>query len=172
MNVAAIILQKIIRGRVIQEQMHLGKERKLNLIDEIRSRKNTTIKFQPSLEVSSPSLDALETIQSEYVSVKLDFLTKEIVRLREHQRLTLIANQADRTRRQRDAEESGRRIRALADSKKSDAIFSKIIGVYQHSVDSWLDDLISKSIDSISQVQALDKVLSGIQKMDKFRSDW
>lgn len=36
---AAILLQKIIRGRAAQNTMYYGKERRLNLIDELRTRR-------------------------------------------------------------------------------------------------------------------------------------
>ena len=35
---AAILLQKLIRGRVAQNTMYYGKERRLNLINELRTR--------------------------------------------------------------------------------------------------------------------------------------
>ena len=36
---AAILLQKLIRGRVAQNNMYYGKERRLNLINELRTRR-------------------------------------------------------------------------------------------------------------------------------------
>ncbi|KAJ3035765.1 Cilia- and flagella-associated protein 91, partial [Rhizophlyctis rosea] len=38
MEVAALLLQKIIRGRIAQNAMYQGKERRLNLINELRTR--------------------------------------------------------------------------------------------------------------------------------------
>lgn len=46
-------------------------------------------------------------IQSEYVGKTIDFLTKELQRLREDRRIAIMVKLADRTRRMREAEESG-----------------------------------------------------------------
>jgi hypothetical protein len=46
-------------------------------------------------------------VQAEYVGKTLDFLTKELVRLREEKRLAAMVKLADRTRRMREAQESG-----------------------------------------------------------------
>lgn len=47
------------------------------------------------------------TVQAELVGQTLDFLTKELVRLREEKRIAAIVKLAERTRTMREAEESG-----------------------------------------------------------------
>ena len=47
------------------------------------------------------------SIQSEYVGKTLDFLTKELVRLREERKIAAMVMLAERTRKLREAEESG-----------------------------------------------------------------
>jgi hypothetical protein len=56
-------------------------------------------------------------IQAEYVGKHLDFLTKELVRLREERRIAAMVRYAERTRRLREAEESGKRLRLFPKSK-------------------------------------------------------
>jgi hypothetical protein len=46
--------------------------------------------------------------QAEYVGSRLDFLTKELVRLREEKRIAAMVKLASRTRRIREAAESGK----------------------------------------------------------------
>jgi hypothetical protein len=48
-------------------------------------------------------------VQAEYLGKTLDFLTKQLVRLREEKRIAAVVKLAERTRRMREAEESGAR---------------------------------------------------------------
>ena len=47
-------------------------------------------------------------VQAEYVGKTLDFLTKELVRLREERRIAAMVKFAELTRRKREAEETGK----------------------------------------------------------------
>jgi hypothetical protein len=46
-------------------------------------------------------------VQAEYVGKTLDFLSKELVRLREERRIAAMVRLAERTRKMREAEETG-----------------------------------------------------------------
>lgn len=59
---AAILLQKLIRGRTVQNTMYYGKERRLNLIDELRTRRQVRQDMDiPISEGLDVSLDQLSS---------------------------------------------------------------------------------------------------------------
>ena len=175
MQVAAILLQKLLRGRLVQNAMYQGKERRLTLINELRTRyllKDHT-KTQMELKETKEAENVFEQeIQSEYIGQQLDFLTKELVRLREERRIAVMVKLADRTRRMREAEESGRRQLELQRRQQEDAIFKEIMGVNQETVDSYLENLFLESIDHTSNIQAKDQVREYASKIDELCQQW
>lgn len=118
----------------------IGKERRLELISELRVRRALYESSMESTEDLSGSLaslsfllnnpptkdmrekeqveevinpdDRLETlfessVQAEMVGQILDFMSKEVKRLREERRVLALVKLAERTRRAREAEETG-----------------------------------------------------------------
>jgi hypothetical protein len=179
---SALVIQKIIRGRISQNLMYHGKERRKELISELRIRQmHRAVISQP--ETVSPSKpvhseekrrissidsekdqdrpklsqlgsaastrltsgtkmvaadstpkttdnsqefeytdtskktdihEVLAPIQSEYTARSIDFLTKELVRLRQEQLISAVVRMAERTRRMREggtASQKHRRVR-------------------------------------------------------------
>lgn len=100
----------------------------------------------------------LAPLQSEYVAQTLDFLTKELTRLRQEQVIAAVVRLAERTRRLREAEEAGRRVEELQRREISDAVFKQIIAVNSQTVDSYLEGVIESSVDYTSATQARVKV--------------
>ncbi|KAI8925846.1 solute carrier, TRAMD3 or PAT1-domain-containing protein [Entophlyctis helioformis] len=221
MEVAAILLQKLIRGRICQNLMYQGKERRLNLINELRTRHmlekatgeadgptkvhvymslgerdgvdpKTQPAFLPNAIGELPfdleeephanidygvaramtQAEKLESmfetsVQGEYVGKTLDFLTKELVRLREERRIAAMVKLAERTRRMREAEESGRRQMEIKRRKQEDDVFRQTMQVHQETVDTYLEDIIMSSIDRTASVQARDQVHQYAIKVDE-----
>ena len=79
----------------------------------------------------------------------LDFLSKELVRLQEERRVHAFAMLAEKQRRIREAEESGKRQREEALRAKQNEIFRQIAGVHHTSVETYLEDIL---IDSTTHV--------------------
>ncbi|RKO83894.1 hypothetical protein BDK51DRAFT_33266, partial [Blyttiomyces helicus] len=94
------------------------------------------------------------SLQAEYISKTLDFLTKELVRLREERRISAMVKLAERTRRMRESEESGRRQAEIKRRKEEDEVFRQMMKVHQETVDSYLEDVIAGSVDETASVQA------------------
>ena len=64
----------------------------------------------PADDLSSPDWLAKlfeSNVQAEYVGKTLDFLSKELLRLREERRISAMVRLAERTRKMREAEETG-----------------------------------------------------------------
>ena len=96
--------------------MYEGKIKRAELIKELRSVeywKSAGISEKEN-EIYDAYLDKLtngliDAIQGQQISQSLDYLSKEMIRIRQEQKITLIVNQAENERRKREAEEMGRR---------------------------------------------------------------
>ena len=64
--------------------------------------------MHPTLDLTNIDMYFESNIQGEYIGLTLDFLSKELVRLREERRIAAMVKLAERTRRMREAEESGK----------------------------------------------------------------
>ncbi|KAI8853400.1 solute carrier, TRAMD3 or PAT1-domain-containing protein [Chytridium lagenaria] len=225
MELSSLLLQKLIRGRISQNLMYQGKERRLQLINELRTRqtikratehqlenalhrhavvegeeetKHEEIEFgrrgsTPKSRVGSSRKasgkgfavdyeedseeDVTLSIQegeeyhpekptSEYVGRTLDFLSKEIVRLREERRISAMVKLAERTRKLREAEEKDRREAELQRRREEDEVFRQIMHIHQETVESYLEDVISGSIDQTASIQARMEVREYAEKIN------
>lgn len=126
-------------------------------------------------------------VEAEYVGKRLDFITKELVRLREEQRIAAMVRFAERTRRMREAEERGilkkylnkigQREAELLRREKEDEIFKQFMEVHQETVESYLEDIIIQSTNETTDVQArqyvveyaaqLNKIVDGLSAKDE-----
>ncbi|TPX61858.1 hypothetical protein PhCBS80983_g00885 [Powellomyces hirtus] len=229
MEVSAIMLQKLIRGRVAQNMMYQGKQRRQHLISELRTRQSfpSAIKGRPTRITSYPPVaaaaagdaaygssaddaaaagdaaaaaalgegetleDAVEEAVREgvqvilnsespipagsepytethetpaipllptYVSRTLHHLTTDLVRLREEHRLSALVKLAERTRRMREAAESGTRQAELARRVVEDEVFRQIMGVHRESVQTFLEDVVAGVGDRVAGAEAREKV--------------
>ncbi|KAJ3214889.1 Cilia- and flagella-associated protein 91 [Dinochytrium kinnereticum] len=257
MELAALLLQKLIRGRISQNLMYQGKERRLQLINELRTRQTIKRATEHQLEnaalhnraphngnalsevlddaevaggkpdgdsegrrvsssrsgtgsrsgssrkasgkgfladyqeeseedlaiadqegeefyiektdTSSPAwLEKLfeSNVQAEYVGRTLDFLSKEIVRLREERRISAMVKLAERTRKLREAEEKDRREAELLRRKEEDEVFRQIMHIHQETVESYLEDIISGSVEQTASIQARKQVREYAEKIN------
>ena len=86
---ALILLQRLMRGRAIQNMMFEGKEKRLDLIAELRATEEW--KAASELEEEKVLIEnyqervldgASEALQSKIISKTLDHLSKELVRFK------------------------------------------------------------------------------------------
>ncbi|ESN94403.1 hypothetical protein HELRODRAFT_149301, partial [Helobdella robusta] len=171
-KLAITFLQQMIRGRHSQATMLQGKEERMELIKELRSthallqseqsfieaHKQKTLEEQDlraRLVTRDDVVDSLiSELEGETLSDCLDFLTKELDRLKEERRIEAFVMLAERNRRIREAEESGMRQIEERRRREADEAFKQIVKVHQDTVDSYLEDIILKTIDSNADMQA------------------
>mmetsp|Transcript_21620 Transcript_21620/g.3547 ORF Transcript_21620/g.3547 Transcript_21620/m.3547 type:complete len:106 (-) Transcript_21620:345-662(-) len=79
-----------------------------------------------------------EAVQGEYVAQALDTLAKELVRLKEEQKIAAIVTLAERKRREKECEESGRRQAEEILRAREDSLFREVMDTHQGTVDSYL----------------------------------
>ncbi|KAJ8283072.1 hypothetical protein COCON_G00055910 [Conger conger] len=88
----------------------------------------------------------------------LDFLSKELQRLQEERRIHAFTLLAERHRRMREAEESGRRQAEERRRREEDEIFRQVVLVHQATVDLYLEDVILSSIEKTADEQAREEI--------------
>lgn len=171
-QLAVIFIQQIIRGRAIQNNMFEGKEKRKELIKELRSthalqgkeqsmrqheqKATLALQRQRRLHEHKESLidESLASLESRSMGDMFDFLTKELVRLQEERRIHAFSMLAERQRRIREAEESGRRQVEIRRRREEDEIFKQVVKTHQTTVDTYLENIIVGSIDNTADSQA------------------
>nr|XP_003469271.1 cilia- and flagella-associated protein 91 [Cavia porcellus] len=171
-EMAVIYLQKLLRGRVIQNMMFEGKEKRLELIQELRTshalqedeklvkkaEKQVTLALQRQRNLHEHKVSRIENhlagLEGRVLADMLDFLSKELVRLQEERRIHAFAMLAERQRRMREAEESGRRQVEQRRLQEEDQIFKEVIKVHRSTVTSYLEDIILNTEENTAEEQA------------------
>lgn len=158
MEHAVILLQRLLRGRAVQNTMYEGKERRLELIKELRTDELYTAAQDEddSTALSNDDLAAgvVDSMQAEIVGSSLDRMSKELRRYTEERRVAELVREAERTRRIREAEESGRRQKEIIQRAVAEECFQQVMRVHQASAASFLDDLVVEVIESTAAEQA------------------
>lgn len=162
-ELSVIFLQQLIRGRAVQSMMFEGKEKRRELIKELRSthalqRQEQLAKKEERLATLALQRqrrlhqhrewtveEVLGDVEGQSLGNLADFLTKELVRLQEERRVHAFAMLAERQRRIREAEESGRRQVEERRRREEDEIFKQMVKVQQETVDTYLQDIILQS---------------------------
>ncbi|NXM34198.1 CFA91 protein, partial [Oxyruncus cristatus] len=99
----------------------------------------------------------------------LDFLSKELVRLQQERKIHALVMLAERQRRMREAEESGRRQVEERRRQEEDEIFRQameqyfgvlfqVVKVQHRTIDTYLEDIILSSMERAAEEQAREEV--------------
>ncbi|CAM9681629.1 unnamed protein product [Bubo scandiacus] len=175
-ELAVICLQKLLRGRAIQNMMFEGKEKRLELIQELRTthalqedgqlllkaKEQMTQALQQQHDLQMHKLSSVENHlareEGRALANTFDFLSKELVRLQEERKIHAFVMLAERQRRMREAEESGRRQVEERRRREEDEIFRQVVKVHQSTIDSYLEDIILSSMENTAEEQAREEV--------------
>uniref|UniRef100_A0A8C0V1I5 Cilia- and flagella-associated protein 91 n=1 Tax=Cyanistes caeruleus TaxID=156563 RepID=A0A8C0V1I5_CYACU len=167
-DLAVICLQKLLRGRALQNMMFEGKEKHLDLIQELRTSHalqedgQLLLKAQKqmtlSLQRQHESQMHLATVEGRSLANMLDFLSKELVRLQEERKNHALALLAQRQRRMREAEESGRRQLEESQRQEEDELFRQVVHIQDRTIDTYLEDIILSSMERTAEEQAREEV--------------
>ncbi|KAM6288722.1 cilia- and flagella-associated protein 91 [Spheniscus humboldti] len=175
-ELAVICLQKLLRGRAIQNMMFEGKEKRLELIRELRTthalqedgqlllkaEEEMTLALQQQHDLQMHKLSSVENHlareEGRVLANIFDFLSKELVRLQEERKIHAFVMLAERQRRMREAEESGRRQVEERRRQEEDEIFKQVVKVHQSTIDSYLEDIILSSMENTAEEQAREEI--------------
>ena len=161
---ALILLQRMLRGRAVQNYMFEGKEKRLDLIAELR--RTGEIAQLSDNEQEKALIEAYrerimdsmaDGVQGSLISEALDSLSKELVRLKQEQRISFMVRLAEERRRKQESEESGRRQAEEVLRAREDSLYREVVTTNQTTVDSYLTHLFTNAVRDASQQQALDE---------------
>jgi len=159
----------------MQNMMFEGKEKRLDLIQELRvteewKESNNNEEEHALIQNYQDRLadGVAEGLQASIISKTMDNLSKELVRLKQERRIAGMVRLAEDVRRKREAEESGRRQAEQILREREDVLYSELMGVHQGTVDSYLQNIFSKTIDKTSSLQALEEAKLKAEKLNKF----
>merc|ERR1711977_768609 len=159
---AVLLLQRIIRGRAYQNLMFEGKEKRLDLINELRAAERfaeTATIVEEKRYVDQLREKAfegvLESIQGSVISSTLDQLSKELLRFQQERRIAAMVKLAEKDQQLRQAQESGRRQAEERLREREDEMFRQIMGVHQGTVDSYLEEVLCNTVEQAAQSRAL-----------------
>lgn len=171
---AIILLQRLLRGRAKQNEMFEGKEKRLDLIAELRItdewRKQADGDEERSIiqQYQERVLDGVaEGLQAQIIADTMGALSNELVRFKQERRISAMVHMAEQDRRRREAEESGRRQAEMVLAKREDKLYSELMSVHQGSVDNYLQGLFSNAIDTASATQAYQEMQQKVQRLNK-----
>lgn len=85
----------------------------------------------------------------------LEYLNKELVRFKEERRIFAMVMLAERQRSMREAEEKGKRQEEESRRAKQDEMYRQVMSVHQGTVDSYLEGILSHTIDATAKKQAM-----------------
>jgi len=180
-----IFVQRLLRGRCEQASMFEGKELRRDLIAEVRTthaleQDEAKDKAQEGADIKSQREKAAEhenrtntdaavvgNVAGGTIGRTLDFLSKELVRLQEERRVHAFAMLAEKQRRIREAEESGKRQREEALRAKQDEIFREIAGVHHTSVQTYLEDILIDSTTTVADEIARTEIREKAAAIDR-----
>ncbi|XP_064407633.1 cilia- and flagella-associated protein 91-like [Halichondria panicea] len=184
-ELAIVLLQRVIRGRAIQTKMYEGKEMRRQLIEELRTTHALQAPEQKIKKTEAADLKSKQSLQKEHlhkeclvedrvegpaaalIGTQLDFLNKELIRLQEERRIHAFVLLADRQRRMREAEESGKRQREERLRRTEDEIFKQMMRVHTGSVESYLEDVILASVEKTADDQARQEIQKQAQAINQ-----
>lgn len=159
---AILLLQRVIRGRAYFNQMFEGKEKRLDLINELRAAERfaetaTTVEEKRYIDQLRDKAfeGVVESLQGSIVSQTLDQLSKELLRFQQERRIAAMVKLAERDRQLRQAQESGRRQAEERLREREDEMFRQVMGVHQGTVDSYLEDVLTSTVEQAAHSRAL-----------------
>lgn len=175
-EIAVIQLQKLLRGRSIQYELFKGKENHMDLIRELRTthalqreeqelqktEKDRILTLKKERDQQMRQSEQEEALLDRAVDTELEYmfdtLSKELIRLQEERRIHAFTLLAERDRRLREAEESGRRQIEERRRREEDQIFRQVVQINQETVDLYLEDIILATTESVADEQARHKI--------------
>lgn len=172
----ATLLQKLLRGRALQNIMFDGKEKRLALIEELLIVANITkideeqekevLEFYANQAGEKAKVGAFKGMA---VSKTADFLAKELLRVAEEKKVREFVKTAKEERRRREAIEAGRRQAERKIKDREGIVFNEIMEIHQESVDDFIDNVFDFASGFICKKRAMEITE---EKKQELESNW
>eukprot|EP00993_Chasmostoma_nieuportense_P004505 NODE_516_length_2126_cov_135.727364_g477_i0.p1 GENE.NODE_516_length_2126_cov_135.727364_g477_i0~~NODE_516_length_2126_cov_135.727364_g477_i0.p1 ORF type:complete len:644 (+),score=222.17 NODE_516_length_2126_cov_135.727364_g477_i0:82-2013(+) len=170
---ALILLQRLLRGRSVQNDFFEGKERCHGLIEELQAAqkaKESEHKYMPQIEVEKAVgtqhqvvEGVLDSIQGDIIYTTLDYLAKELIRQREAAKFEQLRLEAETTRAQREEAEKQRRAEEEQLRLREDKQCRQVQCINDYTIHTYLTGLLTSCIDHAAYETALDEQIKIIR---------
>ncbi|GMH92778.1 hypothetical protein TrST_g5199 [Triparma strigata] len=152
-HMALILLQRLLRGRAVQNTMFEGKERRIELIKELRASEGIEqgdpgVLTQPERKARVHEA-AIDTIAGETTSALFDFLSKELVRKEEKDKLQAMAAAAEKERQKREIEEGGKRQAEELLRSREDEAYRQITRMHHAAATTFVSNLMEQALEKV-----------------------
>jgi hypothetical protein len=107
-----------------------------------------------------------DAIQGDNISKTLDYLSKELVRIKEEQKINAIVMMAENERRKREAEEMGRRQAENILRDRQDIMAKELLEVNQATMDSYINSLFTNTVNKVSKKQVIKEIEIKAKKLN------
>lgn len=175
-EVAVILLQRLLRGRMVQNMVYDAKEKRRELIEELRSVEELEGTQQAWEEARAEAAktqhetaavdSSIGLLQGDMVGRSLDYLSKELVHRDEESRLRAIMQQAEQLREDRESKETEMRQGEEATRGVDDQVYLQLHECHQRTVDNYLDVLIQNVMEDSAEERAVQDVKTKAEKLD------
>ena len=177
-EMAVILLQRLLRGRALQSEMYKCLENQRQLIRELRTvealreveEKAETEEEREAAEAARQHMEQAATVEGKVAGEMLLFLNHQLKRRLEERRIDAMMKLAERERRRREAEESGRREEELKRQAIEDEAFKRVMGANYETAESYLESIINQSIESAACDLAAEIAKRDAEKITQFTS--
>lgn len=155
---AVLLLQRLLRGRAVQNDFYEGKERCHGLIEELQSASNAKDaeykwvpeqqreQFQARQEALAQSV--VDGVQGDVIVGTLDYLFKELTRQQEAAKIDALRDLAEATRKELENKEADTRERERQLRAKEEIQYKKLIKGSDASIEGYLTQLIGSAIQT------------------------
>ena len=159
-QISVTLLQRLLRGRAVQNTMFEGKERRIELIRELRAADAAAaaglqVADRKPVDVAVAGVDS---VAGEVASSTMDFLSKELARKEQKDELESLARHANEVRRARETEESGKRQAEERVRGREDEVYRQVVRTNYSSGQSYIDGIIGESIENVASGRAMDEL--------------
>ncbi|KAK2584549.1 hypothetical protein KPH14_006918 [Odynerus spinipes] len=115
--------------------------------------------------------EILNSLEGATVCGVLDYLSKELIRLKDERNAHAFALLAEKERLMREAAEAGRRQLERYRRRECDEMFRQIIKVDQDTVEIYLDDIIREEVEKVSYQNAEQHILQFFNHVEEIATD-
>ena len=168
-----LLFQRLLRGRKEQIEMQEGRKKRAELIKELKQADEwkssaATAEEQKLIDNYKIKLTngVADAIQGDNISKTLDYLSKELVRIKEEQKINAIVMMAENERRKREAEEMGRRQAENILRDRQDIMAKELLEVNQATMDSYINSLFTNTVNKVSKKQVIKEIEIKAKKLN------